>query len=197
MTSPIQTPPPELGAILRRARKSRQLTLEQLAERSGVSKSMLSQIERGLVNPTFAVVWSLTQALGIEMSALENGDASRRERVVGSHEKAYETPVKTSADGKVRLRLLSPHRTILPAEWYDVLFEPGGELTSEPHAKGTYEHLSALSGSLRVTLSGEVFDLEEGDTIRYFADQPHLITNPDDASARALLLIALPRQYEG
>ncbi|HAJ19552.1 MAG TPA: hypothetical protein DCL95_05730, partial [Rhodospirillaceae bacterium] len=63
-------PPPQLGAIVRKARKQHRLTLEQVSERSGVSKSMLSQVERGTVNPTFAVVWNLMQSLGLDMADL-------------------------------------------------------------------------------------------------------------------------------
>ena len=54
---------PRIGPAIQKERKLRKLTLEQLSVQSGVSKSMLSQIERGEANPTFAVVWSLTQAL--------------------------------------------------------------------------------------------------------------------------------------
>ena len=61
---------PEIGPAIKRERKARKLTLEQLGTLSGVSKSMLSQIERGEANPTFAVLWSLTQAMEIELSDL-------------------------------------------------------------------------------------------------------------------------------
>ena len=196
MTSPIQTRPPELGAILHQTRKGLGLTLEQLATRAGVSKSMLSQIERGLVNPTFAVVWSLTQALGLDMADLDAGGRAEPERIA-DHMPAYATPVKTSADGRVTLRLLSPKRTVLPAEWYDVLFEPGAVLESEAHAKGTFEHLHCIAGDLEISIDGNGLPVEPGGTLRYFADRPHTIRNLRDEPARAFLVIGLPAQFQG
>ncbi len=196
MTSPIHTPPPELGAILRETRKRLGLTLDQLAERSGVSKSMVSQLERGLVNPTFAVVWNLTQALGLDIADLDSNDRNGSVRVA-DHMPAYATPVKRSADGKVQLRLLSPKRTVLPAEWYDVIFESGGRLDSDAHAKGTFEHLHCIEGRLEIVIGNDVLAVAAGETLRYFADRPHSIYTAGDTPARAFLVIGLPNQFSG
>lgn len=62
--------PPELGPLLREKRQFHGLTLEELAKASGVSRSMLSPVERGEANPTFATLWSLTQALGLSIDDL-------------------------------------------------------------------------------------------------------------------------------
>lgn len=61
---------PDVGQKIKALRTERKLTLDGLAKASGVSKSMLSQIERGLTNPTLATIWSLTQSLGIDISSL-------------------------------------------------------------------------------------------------------------------------------
>lgn len=193
--TPALNEPPALGPIVRRARKANGLTLDQVAARTGLSKSLVSQIERGIVNPTFAVVWRLTQALGLELSALDP-DTSPESRVI-EHLHHYATPEKRSADGKVVLRLLSPQRTILPAEWYDMQLQPGGILRAPPHAVGTYEHLSCLEGVLTVTIGSRSVTLPAGDTLRYDADQPHSIANGHNAPSRALLVVALPAQYKG
>lgn len=188
------TPPPRLGEILRGARKEHALTLEQVAARSGVSKSMLSQIERGAVNPTFAVVWNLMQALGLEMADLAEG-APRDEAVI-EHAHAYSMPSRKSADDLVSLRMLSPYRTVLPVEWYDMRMEPGGVLASEAHAPGTFEHLTCLEGAVAVEVADRSVEAREGDTLRYRADRPHRIMNVGEGPTRALLLVALPRQYD-
>lgn len=188
--------PPELGKAVRGKRRELGLTLDQVSARSGISKSMLSQVERGLVNPTFSVVWSLTQSLGLDLSALVADGATDRKRVV-THIPAYSAPEKRSADGRCTLRLLSPQRTVLPLEWYDLQLERDGELISPPHAMGTYEHLSCLEGGLRLELEAQQVDVRVGDTVRYYADQAHTIRNTADVPARALLMIALPQQYEG
>jgi transcriptional regulator with XRE-family HTH domain len=189
------TPPPRLGEIVRGARKDHALTLEQVSARSGVSKSMLSQIERGAVNPTFAVVWNLMQALGLDMADLTEG--TPRDDAVIEHAHAYSMPSRKSADGLVSLRMLSPYRTVLPVEWYDMRLEPGGVLASEAHATGTFEHLTCLEGSIAVDLADRSVEARDGDTLRYRADRPHRIRNAHDGPTRALLLVALPRQYDG
>ena len=97
------------------ARKKRGLTLEQLAEKSGVSRSMLSTIERGEVNPTFSVVWSLTQTLGISLNQLDEGTGSNP---MIEHIHAYSTPSQSSPDGLATLLMLSPRTTVLPVEWH-------------------------------------------------------------------------------
>ena len=191
---PNRAPPkPELDVIVREARKAGGLTLEQLAEKSGVSKSMLSQIERGTVSPTFSVLWNLTQSLGIDLSVL---DQSASDRNIIEHTRSYSTPSKGSVDGKCTLRMLTPNRTVLPVEWYQLSIAPDGVLASEPHAAGTYEHLTCTRGSLQVQ-SGELTAIADtGDTVRYRADVPHSIRNTGRHDAEGFLVVALPAQYQ-
>ena len=186
--------PPDIGQLVRQARKNRGLTLEGVAERSGVSRSMLSAIERGTVNPTFSIVWALTQALGLDLASLEGGPA-RDEPIEHIH--SYSTPVRRSADGKCSLSMLSPRRTVLPVEWYRLIMEPGGSLDSKPHAAGTFEHLTCLSGALSVTVDGRTVKAAAGDTLRYRADRAHCIDNTGKGESQALLLVAQPQLYGG
>jgi len=188
-------PPPQLGEIVRQARKSHRLTLEQVAERSGVSKSMLSQVERGTVNPTFAVVWNLMQALGLEMADLTDAPTPLNGGMI-EHVHAYSTPTRKSRDGLVTLSMLSPYRTVLPVEWYDMHLDAGGVLDSDAHAGGTYEHLTCLEGAVAVETGGTRVEGRAGDTLRYRADVPHQICNVAEGRSRAMLLVALPTQYD-
>ncbi|MBO6835953.1 MAG: helix-turn-helix transcriptional regulator [Alphaproteobacteria bacterium] len=187
-------PPPRLGDFIRKARKAHRLTLEQVAERSGVSKSMLSQIERGSVNPTFAVVWNLMQALGLDMADLMVG--APPEAPVIEHVHAYSMPTSKSRDGLVTLHMLSPFRTVLPVEWYEMRMEKGGALISDAHAPGTYEHLTCLDGSVAVEVGDMRVEGRAGDTLRYHADRPHSILNTAPGPSRAMLLVALPQQFD-
>jgi len=182
-------PPPHLGSIVRKARKDHHLTLEMLAERCGVSKSMLSQIERGAVNPTFTLVWNLTQALGLDLSLL--GERAVSDHMI-THIPAYSTPSKGSADGKCVVKLLNPARGALPIEWYDFTAEVGGSLHSEPHATGTMEHLTCVSGTIEVEAGTLRARASAGDTLRYRADQPHVIHNVGDDQVQAFLVVASP-----
>lgn len=184
-------PPPALAELVRRARKRQGLTLEGLAALCGVSKSMLSQIERGAVNPTFTTVWNITRALGIDLASVEDSRAveSAITRIPG-----YATPSMGSADGKCRLRALNPLQTALAIEWYDFTAEPGGALVSQPHLAGTVEHLTCLSGCLEVETGGATMRAEVGDTLRYRADRPHAIRNPGEGTAHGLLVVDMSGQ---
>ncbi|MEM6462798.1 MAG: XRE family transcriptional regulator [Pseudomonadota bacterium] len=185
-------PTPDIGRLLKSTRKALDLTLEQLAERSGVSRSMLSAIERGTANPTFSIVWALAQSLGIDLATLE-GTAKQDQPIEHVHH--YSTPMRRSADGKCELFMLSPVRTVLPVEWHHLVMKPDGRLESKAHANGTFEHLTCLSGALSVSVEGRCVHAATGDTLRYRADKPHSIENTAVAETKALLLVAQPDQF--
>lgn len=181
---------PRIGPILQRERKARGLSLEQLATLSGVSRSMLSQIERGAANPTFAVLWSLTRALQIDFSELIGGARTATMDVPAIDVVSrHNTPEIRSPDGTCRLRILSPPRLAGLTEWYEVEIAPGGQLDSAAHAAGAFEHLTALTSGLEVTSGGASRMLEAGETARYKADIPHAIRNAGGETARALMVL--------
>lgn len=188
-----QPSPPAIGAIVKSIRKHRNLTLEQLAQRSRVSKSMLSQIERELTNPTIATLWSLAHALDVSITELvsqahvETAIAPTKIEVMRSHH----TPTIASQDGKCKLRILSPISSAGATEWYELLMEPNACLESEPHASGSYEHLTVLSGNLLVKCGIYEQSLSAGDTARYPVDIHHQIQNLGEEEARALLVYVL------
>jgi XRE family transcriptional regulator, regulator of sulfur utilization len=162
------------------------MTLEQVASISNVSRSMLSQIERGEVNPTYAVLWRLTRALGISIGDLMGLTAQSEERT----ELVTSTgiPEFRSPEGRWRMRILSPPKTAGDAEWYELEIEPGQAIVSAPHRKGAWEHLTAVTGVFAVSSADAQFELKVGDTVRYPADVPHSIRNTSNISARAFLV---------
>lgn len=181
--------PPQIGPVIQKARKARHLTLEQLARLSGVSRSMLSQIERSETNPTFAVVWSLTQALNIEFADLVSGDAVARRSALIDVVPADHVPLIASPDGACRLKILSPPTLAGKTEWYLVEIEPGGALTSAPHAQRTREHFTALTDGIAVTSGETTTALMAGEVARYAADVPHAISNASAAVASGWLVV--------
>ncbi|WP_265975550.1 helix-turn-helix domain-containing protein [Brucella intermedia] len=180
---------PKIGPAIHQERKARKLTLEQLAVKSGVSKSMLSQIERGQANPTFAVVWSLTKALNIEFSELVGGSVSSGGKEQIEVTSAANTPEIRSEDGLCRLRILSSPQLAGAIEWYNLEIDPGGELTSSPHAIGTSEHFTALSDGLEVRSGDNTVKINAGGTARYSADVAHSIRNVSGDVARGFLVV--------
>ncbi len=186
--------PPDIGQKIKTLRANRKLTLEQLAKSSGVSKSMLSQIERGMTNPTLATVWSLTQSLEIDIADLLSGPQKDNSNATFfSITKHHQTPEIQSADGKCILRILGPIEQVSETEWYDLILEPGGILESEGHSRGTVEHLTLLEGQLSIKNDAVAHEIQPGDTARYQADVPHFIENKGESSARALMVVLSPK----
>lgn len=183
--------PPELGQALQSLRKNKNLTLDKLAQSSGISKSMLSQIERGQTNPTFATLWSLTNALGVEISeVLEQSESAHDTPILIEKLEAHFTPTIQSPDGKCTLKILSPVSTVANLEWYEMRIQAEGCLQSGAHTSGTIEHLTVLSGALHVSSADMNITLKEGETARYRADYPHTISNKESEESLALLVVA-------
>ena len=183
----MDTEPPRVGAALQALRSSRGLSLDDLSKRAGVSKSMLSQIERNQANPTVAVVWRLANALRVELSELLGGErpAAPPIEVVASHA----TPALSSPDGLCRLRILGPIDLAGNFEWYELTVQPGGALESAAHEPGSREHLSVLAGELEVTAGGSRQLVKSGETARYAVDGAHAIRNLSKKAATALLVV--------
>jgi XRE family transcriptional regulator, regulator of sulfur utilization len=190
-TQAKQSQPPSVGAALAALRQQRELSLDELSRQSGVSKSMLSQIERNQTNPTIAIVWRLANALGVEMSELIAGTAKASAPTI-SLVSAHHTPTMRSPDGKCELRILGPIELAGRFEWYELTVQAGGALRSEAHEPGSREHLTVMSGSLRVQSGDGIQQVAVQETIRYVADAPHSITNTGKTKASALLVVLHP-----
>lgn len=182
--------PPQVGAALAALRQQRGLSLDELSRLAGVSKSMLSQIERNQANPTVAVVWRLSTALSIALGDLL-GDSRPAEPLL-STVPAHATPLLASPDGKCELRILGPIELAGRFEWYQLTVQPGGSLDSQPHEPGSREHLTVHSGALEVQAGPESARVRHGETARYAVDVPHRIHNPGKTTAQALLVVLHP-----
>lgn len=182
--------PPRVGARLATLRQVHSLSLDELSRKAGVSKSMLSQIERNQANPTVAVVWRLANALGVELGDLLGGDRPPAPALITVP--AHATPALKSPDGKCDLRILGPIELAGQFEWYELLVQPGGALESQAHEPGSREHLTVLTGTLEVSAGDQTSRLKHGETARYAVDTPHAIRNPGKTAASALLVVQHP-----
>ena len=179
-----------LGKHLQQIRKEKKLTLEQLSKKSGVSRSMLSQIERGQANPTFGTLWNLSKALGLDMSELveefeSSGTGAGKIEVL----LAADTPRISNAQNGCTLSILGPHDQVGQFEWYELEIAPGGILSSQPHSQGCVEHLTILQGEANVTSGDQSIVLTQGDTGRYKADISHSIACVSKTPLKAILVV--------
>ena len=179
--------PPTVGRNIQHIRKQQQLTLGVLAERSGVSKAMLSQIELEKVNPTVATVWKIARGLDVELDSLVKGSESevRKFAITGSGQL---TSLGTSAGG-LDLKVMSPMSMAEDLEIYLLTFESGVVLRSSSHAAGTEEYLTVLDGEIKVIVGDRTAELKAGDFIMYSCDIDHCISNPATEKARVHMIV--------
>lgn len=174
-----------LPARLKEARRAQGLSLEAVANLSGVSRSMVSQIERGESSPTIATLWNLTRALQVDFAGLLDAPASddRIEVLRGA-----DAPTIENRGEGCRIRILSPPEEAGQHEVYELVFSPGGALNSQPHRRGAREMLTVIEGRLIVSSGTAQQDLNTGDCARYAADTVHSIA-AQNAPARAFLVV--------
>ncbi|MEP3947311.1 helix-turn-helix domain-containing protein [Ascidiaceihabitans sp.] len=180
MTEPNDTILTKLPARLKAARQAQGLSLDAVAKLSGVSRSMVSQIERSESSPTIATLWNLTRALQVDFAGLlDEGTINKDIEVL----RADDVPnIRAEASG-LNILILSPPEDAGKTEIYELRFTDAGVLDSQPHASGTKEHLTVISGSLYVTSGEHTKHLQAGDTARYSADVAHRIEASGPASA--------------
>lgn len=178
-----------VAEALRRYRKQRNLSLDQLALKSGVSRAALSQIEGSRTNPTLSVLWKIASGLEIPFQELLETptDEPLKALRVGDM-----SPVR-SADGRVESRLLTPGGTAGGTETYELRLAPKGIHRSEPHRKGTVETVVVLKGALRVTVGESELELGTGDSAYLRADMPHSYENRSSHEARFINVISYER----
>ena len=161
-------------------RKKKGWTLEQLAAQSGVSRSMLSQIERGAANPTLGIAFRIARAFDVSLGDLVEGAMSRSQMQVI---RKNDDTALFRQDHHCRIRTLSPLNLEKDVEFYEVALKPGQRLDSAAHFSGTREFLTVQQGEIRVQSGDEQATLKKGDSVQYMADVDHSIENSGKSEA--------------
>src|SRR5262249_29874911 len=170
---------PTVGPNLRRLRLRRGLSLEKLAQSSGVSRAMLGQIELGQSAPTINVLWKIARALDVTFSALIPSKESGGTRVL----RQEGSKLLSSHDGSFVSRALFPFDQPRRVEFYELKLSAHKREDADAHPPGTVENLVVTRGQVEIRVGGEVHALGTGDAIMFEADLPHTYLNPgaDDA----------------
>jgi transcriptional regulator with XRE-family HTH domain len=178
----------DFGARVRDLRQGRRWSLEALSQASGVSRSMLSEIERGEASPTLVLALAIARALGTRLGDLVDGGHESELQVVRHNDPAYDY----RTEGDCQIRTLSPLDADRTIEYYRLDFDRGGELRSQPHFTGTREIVYVDVGRVRVESGGDEVLLTAGDSVTFAADVPHAIVNVGRSRARAYLIDVFP-----
>ncbi len=174
-----------LGCHVKELRDERGWSLDVLASASGVSRSMLSQVERNRANPTLAVASRIASAFGMSLAELvQSPGAMSSLIVIRASDHAYDY----RSDQDCRIRTLSPLHLEKDVEFYEVQLREGGALRSAAHFEGTREFLAVQKGRVRVESGGDSEELDRGDSVNYRADVQHAIINIGKGDAVVFLV---------
>ncbi len=189
----MQNPSDHLADTLRSVRKEKGLSLDKTSEKTGVSKAMLGQIERGESSPTVSTLWKIATGLNVSLSSF----------IEPSPKTDHTTLIRTSDDirqhpGEDGLMIapLYPYESHLGFEYLELTFVAGYERMSDSHAPGVIEFLTILSGQLDVFSEDQWHQLDQGQTIRFAGDKPHGYRNKGDQDCTVLTVIHYPGRKE-
>jgi transcriptional regulator with XRE-family HTH domain len=174
-----------IGSRLGDLRKRKKMTLDQLSSKSGVSKSILSQIERNISNPTVSTMMRIADALEETLSGFfMNIDEGKSSPI----ETSKETPNISSKDGLCELSILGAGETVSWLQWYVLTMKPKGKLPSKSHGSNTFENITVISGEVVVYLKKQSETLKAGDTFRFPTNQEHTLMNKSKTISKVLMV---------
>lgn len=187
---PMESMLSDFGTRVRTLRKERQLTTEKLAEVAGVSAGLISQIERGNGNPSFATLVQLAHGLQLPVGQLLQPHETQKVVVRKEDRRRLESHGLAASDGG-SYELLTPDLNgSLEANW--VVTPPGYDTSETPYRHNGEEFGIVLSGTKDVYLDGVQHRLHAGDSIRYASTIPHWYVNPSETEECTAVWVCTP-----
>ncbi len=159
-----------IATTLRRERERRDLSVSELARRAGVAKATVSQLESAGGNPSVETLWALASALDITFAVLVE-EGSPAPTLIRAGEAT--TAVASSASDYLAV-LLSASPPHARRDIYVLSAEPGTPRLSDPHPRGTIEHVILVSGRGTIGPADDPYELSPGDYLAYPGDAPHV-----------------------
>lgn len=181
----------ELKAIItekmKMIRTDKQMNLDQAAEVTGISKAMLSQIERGQSIPTITTLWKIAAGYKVPLTYFVEEDKSDYS-LVDFHSAG---PIYEEEE-KMKTYTLFPYNPAQNFEMLYIEFDEDCLHESDRHLNGVDEYLFVLSGSLKLCLGQEKVHIEKDQCFRFKADVPHSYATPEGTACRVLNIIFYP-----
>ncbi|MGA5302647.1 helix-turn-helix domain-containing protein [Nucisporomicrobium flavum] len=178
-----------LAARLAALRVQRDWSLDDLAGRTGVSRSTLSRLERGEISPTASLLGKLCTAYGWTMSRLLADVEAAPPPVVRAGDQSV---WRDDASGFTR-RVVSPPHAGLRGELIEGVLDPGADIRYDaPPVAGLEQHVWVLAGALQLTDGDTTHDLETGDCLRFRLWGPTRFRNPGSEPVRYAVVVVLP-----
>ncbi|MGY4689501.1 helix-turn-helix domain-containing protein [Salibacterium sp. K-3] len=173
-----------IGKKLREIRSRKGYSLDEAAERTGVSKPMLGQMERGVSNPTVGTLWKIADGLQVPFTTFVE-----MERPPAAQVRFNELETLEGEKGGFHVKPVFSKDSRTPFEVFYVDMDQGRHYESEAHQEGVEEYIFILSGNVGVVAGADTFHLEQGDALRFEADQDHAYINEGQEQASFTMII--------
>jgi transcriptional regulator with XRE-family HTH domain len=181
----MKQPATQLARNLQTLREARSLSLTELSQLCGVSKSMLWQIEAGQSSPTIATLWKIANGLRVPFTAFLNERSS--EATLGAFRDNEPLGTETEGYRLYPLVLFDPARSF---EVYYMEIDPGTTFDGEPHEGDAEEYVFVVRGKIDVTVEGQRHSADTEQFICFAANGLHRYHNPGDETAATIMLIS-------
>lgn len=176
-----------VGENLRRLRTRRGLSLERLAQASGVSRAMLGQIELGRSAPTIGVLWKIARSLEVPLTAFTTVQGVSDVILI----RADHSRILSSPDGKILSRALFPREDGRRVEFHELRIKAGGVEETPRLPDGSVKNLVVLDGVIELAVGARSLKAATGDAIQFSANEAHHIKNLSLEDARLYLVVSL------
>lgn len=164
-----------IGLELKKIRKQRSLSLDDVAKATDVSKAQLAQIEKGEANPTVSTIWKIAAGLKISFSSLLQPPTISFQKYDGNT-----ATYVSEENGKYRVYSIIPYDPERGWELYKIEMDAGVIHKSEAHTDGVEETIIVISGEVIIECCGMKEKLHAGESLIFSANQPHQYENPTD-----------------
>lgn len=173
-----------LGKTLKKLRRKKNYSLSKLEELTGVSKSMLGQIERGKSSPTVKTLWKISKGLNVSFSTFV--DENNEDISVVSNKNIHPIIEKNS---KYKVYPLFPYDSKKNFEIYFIEIAANYSHQAEAHYENTEEYLLVNKGQISIKINSKKYDLEKDEAINFSGNRPHIYENNSSKKASAYIII--------
>ncbi|MDT8716846.1 helix-turn-helix domain-containing protein [Clostridium sp. 19966] len=167
-----------IGNRLKEIRSGRQLSLDETAKLTGVSKGMLNQIERGQSNPTVSTLWKIATGLKVSFSLFMD---EQQEELKVITQNDIEPIIEE--ENKMKLYPIFPFDANRGFEILTIELEIGCKHISTPHNEGVEEYIIVTEGEMEVSIGNKKYGLKKGNSIKFMANIPHEYRNAGNERA--------------
>lgn len=170
---------------LKAFRTQNRLSLENVSKLTGVSKTMLSQIERGDSIPTITTIWKIAKGLKLSFTELVKAPTEDITLI-----KRQDIPCMNEDGEKYRLYPYFPFDQARGFEMYQFEIDAKGQLIAEPHQEGSEEYIMVTQGELTLTVGQETYTLGPTEAIRFNGQLPHRYQNLNQETVKGTMTIS-------